>query len=68
MNVVKPKSMLRDSEKDYALYTVVHDADNLITCIYLDSNGEKRKMYLHELALFSDGTLMLVKKELKKRL
>ena len=47
---------------------MVHDPGDIITCIYSDSKGTKRRMYYHEIALYSDGTLNIVLKELKQRL
>ena len=44
---------------------MIHDLEDTITCVYPDSEGEKRRMFFHELALYSDGTLNIVKKELK---
>jgi hypothetical protein len=68
MNVKKPHRGLFETEKEYALYSVIHDPGDTITCIYLDSQGKKRRMFYHEIALFSDGTLYIVLKELKQRL
>ena len=62
MNVLKPQIRLRENEKEYALFSRIHDPEDTITCVYPDSKGIKRKMYFHEIALFSDGTLMIVKK------
>ena len=47
---------------------MIHDPGDTITCIYSDSQGKKRRMFYHEIALFYDGTLNIVLKELKKRL
>ena len=47
---------------------MIHDPGDTITCIYSDSQGMKRRMFCHEIALFSDGTLNIVIKELKQRL
>ena len=68
MNVKKPHRGLFETEKEYALYSVIHDPGDTITCIYSDSQGKKRRMFYHEIALFFDGTLNIVLKELKKRL
>ena len=62
LNVLNPHRGLRDFEKEYPLFVVVHDYDDRITCIYPDSKGMKRIMYMLILALFSDGTLMIVKR------
>ena len=47
---------------------MVHDLGDMITCVYSDSKGIKRRMYYHEIPLYSDGTLNIVLKELKQRL
>ena len=41
MNVMKPKSMLMESEKDHALYSVIQDKNDLITCIFQILRGRK---------------------------
>ena len=66
MNVKKPRRGLIDAEKEYALYSVIHDPSDTITCVYSDSQGKKRRMFYHEIALYSDGTLSIVLKELKQ--
>ena len=68
MNVKKPHRGLIRDEKEYALYSVVHDPSDTITCVYSNSKGIMRRMYYHEIALYSDGTLNIVLKELKQRL
>jgi hypothetical protein len=68
MNVQKPARNLFDDELDYPDYTVFADEKDLLTCVYPDSKKVKRRMYMHEVALFSDGTLKIVLKELKKKL
>ena len=68
MNVRKPHRGLFEVEKEYALYNVIHDPGDTITCIYSDSQGKKRRMFYHEIAIFSNGTLNIVLKELKQRL
>ena len=68
MNVKKPHRRLIDAEKDYALYSVVLDPEDTITCVYSNSKGKKRRMFYHEIALYSDGTLYIVLKDLKQRL
>jgi len=68
MKVKKPHRGLIPAEKEYALYSVVHDPGDTITCVYSDSKGIKRRMYYHEIVVYSDGTLNIVLKELKQRL
>ena len=60
MNVKKPHRGLFEAEKEYALYSVIHDPGDMITCIYSDSQGKKRRMFYHKIALFSDGTLNIL--------
>ena len=38
----------------------------MTTCVYLDSIGKKRRMFFHEIALYSDETLKIVLNELKQ--
>ena len=68
MNIQKAARNLFDDELDYLDYTVFANEKELLTCVYPDSKGVKRMMYMHEIALFSDGTLKVVLKELKKKL
>ena len=68
MNVKKLHRGLIGAERDHALYSVVRDPDDTITCVYSDSNGKKRIMFFHETAPYFDGTLYTVLKELKQRL
>ena len=68
MNIQKPARNLFDNELDYPEFTVFANEKDLLTCVYPDSKGVKRRMHMHEIALFSDGTLKLVLKELKKKL
>ena len=68
MNVKKHRRGLIGTEKEYALYSVIHDPGDTITCVYSDSKGKKRRMFCHEIALYSDGTLNIVLKKLKQRL
>ena len=41
MNVKKPHRGLIGAEKDYALFSVVHNPDDTITYVYLNSKGKK---------------------------
>ena len=68
MNMKKPHRGLIGAEKYYALYSVVHDLEDRITCAYSDSKGKKRRMFFHEIALYSDGTLYIVLNKLKQKL
>ena len=67
MNVAKAIRTLHAHEQEYALYTVFQDDKDMINCIH-HSKGVKKGMYIHEVALFSYGTLKVVQKEPKKRL
>ena len=68
MNVKKPNRRLREAEKDNALFSVIHDLEDTVTCMYPDSEGKKRRVFFHQLALYPDGTLKIVENELKERL
>ena len=57
MNVMKPHRGSIGIKKDYALFSVFHDPDDMITCVYSDSKVKKRRMFYHETALYFDGTL-----------
>ena len=68
MNVRNPARNLFDEELEYPDYTVFASEKDLLTCVYPDSKGVKRRMYMHKVALFSDGTLKVVLKALKTQL
>ena len=38
MNVKKPHRGLFEAEKEYGLYSVIHDPGDTITCIYSEKN------------------------------
>ncbi|KAJ9544109.1 LOW QUALITY PROTEIN: hypothetical protein OSB04_023816 [Centaurea solstitialis] len=64
----KPKRNLVGAEKEFAFYTVIEDGDKNITCVYRDSMGEKKRMLVYEVMLYSNDTLKMVMNELNKRL
>ena len=68
MNIQKPSKNLFDHELDYPEFIVFPDGKDLVTCGYPNSKGVKTRMYLHQVALFSNGTLKTVLKELKKKI
>lgn len=68
MNVNKPSRNLFGDNAELPNFTVFETEKELPACVYPESKGVKKKMYMHEIPLFSDGTLKAVLKELKKRL
>lgn len=66
MNVGKPSRLLEGIES-YSPCSVVHN-DDIFGVIYKDSKGEKKCMQCREVALSSDGTLRLIRKELERRI
>ncbi|KAJ9535153.1 hypothetical protein OSB04_un001767 [Centaurea solstitialis] len=65
----KPRRNLIGDEKDLVMYTVFYDAEETeISCVYPDSMGNKKRMYSHEVMLYSDDTLKMVMDNLNLRL
>ena len=60
----KPQRGLIGVKKEYALYSMIHDPSDMITCAYSDSKGKNRRMFCHEIPFYSDGTLNIILKEL----
>ncbi|KAJ9542663.1 hypothetical protein OSB04_029169 [Centaurea solstitialis] len=64
----RPANVLHEDFRHLALYTVFHGDDKMIVCVYPDFDGEPKGMLVHEVMLFSDGTLRMVVDQLRKRL